>query len=257
MSIPALGTGTWAMSVDELMTYGAALGVQTWPTVLDLAASQKVESDCVTTDHETSGATIDPGEPTLATLLTQLGRPDVQFEIRVVGAEPTRACVAITADASVIAVREGLTVRLQTLSAGIDAVAGAIVALMGDGVAADMRPARAPIADLVERLDAAAVVEDYVDALYAAGVHHRDAVTVGSALSSCTGHAEIVVARSVDGSTTVSPAAVVVLETDVGRIVASPCPSPDRVLWTTFAPGTRQRLRQALALLMETLDDGP
>jgi hypothetical protein len=248
--------GTWHLTVDQVVAAGAAAGVQTWPIVLDLPVSTAVETDWAATAHE-DPEVADRGEPAFVDLLARLGRPELHFEIRIAAAEPIRACAVVADDMSLLAVREGQTIVLQELSAGVDAVAGAVIGLMGERAAADLRPARAPIIDLAERLAAAELADDYVDALYAAGVPGRDAVTIGGALGACTGHAEIVVVRTADGSTTVSPAAAVVLETPAGRIIASPCVSPDRVLWTTFATGTRQRLRQALALLIETLDDYP
>lgn len=248
--------GSWSLCVDELVGHGAVLGVQTWPAVLDLPVSAVVESDRDATDHDTPDVS-EPCEPALAELLARLGRPELCFEIRVAATDPIRACAVVTGEASSLAVREGRTVRLQQLPAGTDAVAGAVVGLLGDTAAADLRPVRAPIADLAARLAAAELADDYVDALYASGVPGRDAVMLGSAMGACSGHTEIVVVRTVDGSTTVSPAAVVVLETPAGRIIAGPSLSPDRVLWTTFATGTRQRLRQALASLIETLDDDP
>ena len=156
--------GSWSLSVDELVGHGAALGVQTWPVVLDLPVSAVVESDRAATDHGIPDGS-EPCEPALAELLARLGGPELCFEIRVAAAEPIRACIVVSGEASSLAVRAGRTIRLQRLPAGIDAVAGVVVGLLGDTAAADLRPVRAPIDDLAERLAAAELADDYVDAL--------------------------------------------------------------------------------------------
>lgn len=249
--------GAWEFTVDELNACGAAIGIQTWPTVLDMPRLATSRSDCSTAENSDGdrATTYEPDERLIA-LLRVIEHTDLYLEIRVVSDDPVRACIAIDGPAAAQAVQKGDEVRVRELGCGMDAVAAATADIIGHVHAADLRPTSVPIVDLADRLGTATTAIEYADALHACGIRDRDAAVTAAALHDWTARAEIVAIRPGRGAT-VSPAATVVLDGRAGRVVVSPSRSPDGAVWMTFASGTRERLRQALTALVETLDDRP
>lgn len=195
---------------------------------------------------------------------TVLDAPDRMLEVRSFSADTvTRICAARRGDDQVIALRAGTQVSIRQIPGGaLSVTATRIRRLLGDldrgaervgpGSAPAFAALRYPAADLADRLADCSDPHALTDTLYALGASPSDANRIAAALTRCHRRTEIV---AVAGRVT-SAGAVGILDSDRGRILASPSLSADGQVWTTVSPGSDHRIEQAIALLVETLPDG-
>ncbi|GAC66205.1 ESX secretion-associated protein EspG [Gordonia soli] len=256
---------TLVLDTDVLQRLGERCGVQTWPVVLGLrpryddavtalAAARRADQEIATT-----GLLAD-GEPAtwLATALRVLSTPERLLEVRTFSeTDSWRMCVARNGFDHAVAVRRGDTVEIGGQLVTGTADLGAIVRRrLGDAPVPDFVGISAPAGEIADRLARCQGPNDTADALHAVGAGPVEAGLVGAALASCRARTEIVAVSSADGISTQSSGALAVLDTDRGRIVASPSRSPDGRVWTTLSPGTGHRIAQAVGLLIETVPEG-
>ncbi|WP_433709526.1 ESX secretion-associated protein EspG [Nocardia sp. CA-084685] len=193
----------------------------------------------------------------IASALFTLAQPDRQLVARSSGQSGIRRmCLARRGGNHALAVRDGDDVDIREVWADGDpaTLTRTLGAALGRLPAADIPPFRAPAAEIGERLNTAAGSADFTDVAYHFGAAGREAVDFGMVMSTCHTHTEIV-CYGEDSTTTVG--AVAVYDTDCGRILAAPDRSQaDNRAWITFAPGSDQRLGQAIAILIEALPGG-
>jgi hypothetical protein len=134
----------------------------------------------------------------------------------------------------------------------------AVLAELPTADAAPIEPVGAPLDAMVESLGDTHDGPQIADRLCALGAESRAAILIGSALAARRAFAEIVYfALAVERDRIErGPAAVAVLYTKRGRIVASPSASPTGQLWTTLKPGTDRAIAAAVGQLVGLPDEG-
>jgi hypothetical protein len=251
------------LTADELQAMGLRVGITDLPTVLDLRLRYPtIEARDAALDRATrtlvSRNLITDGTVN-ADLVPTLQRPDREFAMRFVTPDGTaRISVVRQGSTCMFARRVGDDVTLQVLGYGIDvpAVASALLAELPRAKAADIAPVGAPLHEMSERLSGTHDSVALADQVRAAGADPQAAMLLGSALGSRQAFAEIVYYALADDEGRISraPAAVAVLYTKRGRIIAAPSMSPAGQLWTTLKSGTDQAFGQAIGQLAELCD---
>jgi hypothetical protein len=256
-------TQKWTFTADEL----AALALRTSgpgsPTVLGLRprhatvdlrdaalshAAQALTQRCVIVDGVV--------DPEIVTVLHALQRPDRELVMRLVTpAGIGRSSVVRRGPLCVRARRVGGHVDVRVLGSNIT-LSDAAATLLGDMPSADpatIDPIGAPLADMTRALSESHDPLVLADRIRALGVQQRTAVLLGAALGSRQAFAEIVYSALVDGDGLIGrvPAAVAVLYTARGRVIAVPSASPTGQLWSTLKPGSDQVFGQAMSQLVE------
>lgn len=255
------------LSNDGLLAVAERLGVQTLPLVLAAgprqdsydewqAARERAVAELIAAEVFDPEGDVDTD---LADALYVLAQPDHELVARGYGPEHTlRGCVASRAQRYAVAFRAGDSFDIGTIwcDGSPAALVRPLLDALGPGEPAAVGGFSVPADELAGRLNAAETTGDYADALYALGVPDRDATVLGSAFGSCHAYTEIVAYSHADGLTTRAPGAVVVYDTERGRIAAAPMVSPDRQVWSTVTTGSDHRVAQAVATLLEGLPGG-
>lgn len=252
---------------DGLLAVTGLLGVQTLPLVLaagprqDSAAGWAAAQRAALAELRSTGVVDSYGEvdTDLATALHVLSQPERELVARIhTGAGVRRACLGRRGDQHAVATRVGddFDVRPVWADATGTALVRPLLDVLGPCPPATTTSFSAPAAALRELLDNAGDSGEYTQALYNLGVEERAAIEFGLALSTCTAYSEIVAYAHGDGVTHRSAGAVVVYDTERGRLVAGPGTAPDGEVWSTFTPGSDHRLAQAVTALVHSLPVG-
>jgi ESX secretion-associated protein EspG len=260
-------TGTlaqeWSFTADEL----AALTLRTSgpgsPTVLGLRprhATVDVRdaalSRAVHTLTQRGVIVDDVVEPETVTVLHALQRPDRALVMRsVTPVGIGRSAVVRRGPLCIMGRRTGERLDVRVLGVNI-ALSDASATLLGDMPAATpaaIEPVGAPLADMTEALSGSHDALVLADRVRALGAQQRAAVLLGAALGSRQAFTEIVYSALIDGEDLIerAPAAVAVLYTARGRVIAVPSTSPSGQLWSTLKPGSDQVFGQAISQLVE------
>ncbi|WP_019931130.1 ESX secretion-associated protein EspG [Nocardia sp. BMG111209] len=254
------------LSTDGMLAVAAALGVQTFPTVLGVRSTHTSHADfaaaraAAVTDLSGRGILDRDGEvrdDELSAALFALARPERQLVARIKRADNLiRFCLARRGLDHAVAVRTGDDLEVRTVWAGDDpaTLARPLLAVLGTAAAANVPAFSAPTEELRQRLDDPAV--DITAAAYGLGMPEPDAVTLGLALRERHSTAELVCYSHRDGLAVRSPAAAAVYDTAAGRIIGGGSVTADGRSWTTLAPGSDGRLAQVIASLVESLPEG-
>ncbi|OBK18457.1 ESX secretion-associated protein EspG [Mycobacterium asiaticum] len=257
----------FTLTEDELQVVGSRIGMQEFPTVLDVRPrygtldALEAALDAATRNLVSRGLIVDGVvEPDLVAILRALRRPDRELAMRLVTPDGiARVCVIRCGTSGVAVRRVGNEIALQVAdgSAGLTWAIQSLIVGLPRSDAAQITPVGAP-SELVSRnllgTHDAAHLADRVRAL---GAEARAAMVLGSALSSRVAFAEIVYYALCTDQDRISrrPAAVGVFYTRRGRIVGAPSASPSGQLWTTLKPGSDHAIGQAVSQLVELSTD--
>ncbi|WP_280438094.1 ESX secretion-associated protein EspG [Nocardia carnea] len=266
-SYPAEDGETATVTTDELLALTGLLNIQTLPVVLgvgyrhDTVAAWSAAHRRARVRLRSSGFVDDGGEVAadLAAALYVLAQPERELVARIHTATGLRrVCLARRGPQHAVAIRFGDDFDIRPTWAD---ESGAVLARPFLAELDSCPPARVgsfsvPAEALRERLDGVVDSAGYIQAVYALGVEERTAIEFGSALATCNAYAELVACTHDAGSTCRAPGAVVVYDTERGRLVASPGVSPDQQLWTTFTSGSDHRIAQAVSALIGSLPAG-
>ena len=260
-------TGTvaqeWSFTADELSavtlrTSGPGsrlpLGLRPRHATVEVrdAALNRAEHSLTRRGVITDGAI----EPEVATVFGALQRPDRELVMRLVTPDGIgRFSVVRRGPLCVLARRVGEQLDVRVLGSNI-ALSESTATLLGEMPAAGpatIDPVGAPLGDLAEALSVGHDPLVLADRIRALGASQRAAALLGATLGARQAFAEIVYSALVDGDdlTARAPAAVAVLYTTRGRVIAVPSTSPSGQLWSTLKPGTDQVFGQAISQLVE------
>lgn len=195
-------------------------------------------------------------DPETVTVLHALQRPERELVMRLVTpAGVGRFTVARRGPLCVVARRVGEQLDVGVLGMNI-ALSDATATLLGDlpsAGPATIDPVGAPLSDMAEALSVSHDPLVLADRIRALGVQQRAAMLLGAALGSRRAFAEIVYSTLVPGEGLIArvPAAVGVLYTARGRVIAVPSMSPSGQLWSTLKPGSDQAFGQAIGQLVD------
>jgi len=195
-------------------------------------------------------------EPETVTVLHALQRPDRELVMRLVTpAGVGRISVARRGPLCVMGRRVGgqLDVAALGLNITLSDVAAMLLAALPSAQPAAVDPVGAPLSDMTDALSESHDPVALADRIRALGAPQRAAVLLGAALGSRQAFAEIVYSALIEGEDLIArvPAAVAVLYTARGRVIAVPSTSPSGRLWTTLKPGSDQVFGQAVDQLVE------
>ena len=256
-----------ALTTDGLLTAADRLGVQTLPLALAvgpshddhrqwrMAQQRAAESLTRTGIIDEAGTVVDE----LAQALRVLAQPESELAARRYSGDGTlRICLARQGLEHALAVRHGddIEVRPEWVDESPGAAARPLLRALPAGEPAAIEVLRVPADELARRLDEAGSSAEYTDAFFALGMAGRDATIAGMAFGTCRAVTEIVAYQHGDGVTTQAPGAVVVYDTDYGRIVVAPTVAADHRTWATMTPGTDHRVAAAVTALIEGLPGG-
>jgi hypothetical protein len=195
-------------------------------------------------------------DPETVTVLHTLQRPDRELIMRLVTpAGIGRFSVVRRGPLCVLGRRVGERLDVKVLGVHI-ALSDATTTLLGDmppARPAAIEPVGAPLSDMSEALSHSHDPLVLADRIRALGAQQRAAGLLGAALGARQAFAEIVYSALVDGEDLIAraPAAVAVLYTARGRVIAAPSTSPSGQLWATLKPGSDQVFGQAISQLVE------
>lgn len=195
-------------------------------------------------------------EPEIATVFGALQRPDRELVMRSVTPDGIgRFSVVRHGCLCVLARRVGEQLDVRVLGSNI-ALSDSSATLLGEIPTvgpATIEPVGAPLSEMTEALSVSHDPRVLADRIRALGASQRAAALLGATLGSRQAFAEIVYRALVAGDdlTARAPAAVAVLYTPRGRVVAVPSTSPSGQLWSTLKPGTDQVFGQAISQLVE------
>ncbi|MGV9799935.1 ESX secretion-associated protein EspG [Mycobacterium sp. NPDC003449] len=253
----------WSFTADELAALAARTSGPGTPAVLGLRprhatldAGDAALSQAVHTLTRRGVIVDGVVEPELVTVLHALQRPDREFVMRLVTpAGIGRTSVLRRGPLCVTARRIGerLDVRVLGLNIALFDVAAVLLGDMPAAQPAAIEPVGAPLSDMTDALSESHDPLVLADRIRAVGVPQRAAVLLGAALGSRQAFAEIVYSALVDGEDRIVrvPAAVAVLYTARGRVIAVPSISPAGQLWSTLKPGSDQVFGQSMSQLAE------
>ena len=255
-------TQEWCFTADEL----AALALRTSglgsPSVLGLRSRHAtVDVRDAAVGHAARSLTqrgvIVDGvvDAEVVTVLHALQRPARQLVMRLVTPEGN-GCSTVARRGPLCVTARRVADRLEVRVLGVDVtLSDATATLLGEiprAQPAAVEPVGAPLPDLTEALSESHDPLILADRIRALGVRQRAAMLLGAALGSRQAFAEIVYSALVDGDDLIArvPAAVGVLYTARGRVIAVPSASPSGQLWSTLKPGSDQVFGQAISQLV-------
>ncbi|KAA0096627.1 ESX secretion-associated protein EspG [Mycolicibacterium sp. P1-18] len=195
-------------------------------------------------------------DPEAVAALHALRRPDRELAMRMV--TPVgfgRVSVVRRGRSAVMGRRVGDRLDVRFLGPGIEPSA-LVATLLGElptAPPASVAPVGAPLAEMTEALSESHDPLVLADRIRALGAPQQTAMLLGSALGSRQAFAEIVYSALLEGEDVIArvPAAVAVLYTARGRVIAVPSVSPSGQLWSTLKPGSDQVFGQAISQLVE------
>ncbi|QLL05996.1 ESX secretion-associated protein EspG [Mycobacterium vicinigordonae] len=257
----------FTLTEDELQVVGSRIGVQGFPSVLDVrpryATVDALEAafDAATSSLVSRGLIIDGVvEPDLVPVLRALRRPQRELAMRLVTPDGmARVSVVRSGSSGVLARRVGNQIRLRVAEDAPDLswAAHSLLSALPRAEAASVSPVGAPSEVVTRKLIGTHDAAQLADRVRALGAEPRAAMLLGSALSSRMAFAEIVYYALCADQDRISrlPAAVGVFYTKRGRIVGAPSASPSGQLWTTLKPGSDHAIGQAIGQLVEISAD--
>lgn len=256
-------TQEWFFSADELAALTSRISGPGTPAVLGLRPRHATVDVRDAALSRAAGILTDRGSivdgvvaAEIASVLHALQRPDRELVMRLVTpAGVGRSTVVRRGSLCVTArrVAEQLDIRVLGTDIALSTAATTLLGDMPSSQPAAVDPVGAPLTDLTEALSAGHDALLLADRIRALGAPQRAAGLLGAALGSRQAFAEIVYCALVDGEDLIArvPAAVAVLYTARGRVLAVPSVSPAGQLWSTLKPGTDQAFGQAVNQLVE------
>jgi ESX secretion-associated protein EspG len=261
----------FSLTDDELQVLGARAGVGGFPTVLAVRPRHHTTETLDAAFDAATQALVAQGSitdglvaPDVAALVRALHRPDRELAMRVVTPEGiVRVSMVRRGSLGLLARRVGdeFVLRSVTHGAELPAATQSLLAELPRMHPARIDPVGAPLDAITECLNEGGDGPRLADRIRALGIEPRAAMLLGSALGSRVAFAEIVyyaLARDQDLISRCA-AAVAVLYTKRGRIIASPSASPAGELWSTLKPGSdhtiTQAIRQLIGLSTERWED--
>jgi hypothetical protein len=253
----------FTLTANELQAVASRAGAHDLPTVLALKScyatlgERDAAFDGALRDMITRGVILDDEvHPELLTMLHVLQRPDREIAVRLVTPDGMgRISVARRGQSCVLARRVADQVDLRIIDDGKDlrVVATAIRSELPRSAPADVEPFGAPLHDMSEALSNTHDPLDLTDRIRALGAPARVAALLGTALGMRQAFAEIVCYALTQDQGTIArgPAALAVMYTKRGRILAAPSASPAGQLWTTLKAGSDHAFGQAIDQLVE------
>jgi len=256
-------TREWSFTADELTALTLRTAGPRSPAVLGLRprhatvhlrdAALSRAADALTT----RGVVVDGAvDHELVSVLHALQRPDRELVMRLVTPAGIGRCSVVRrGPLHAMGRRVGERVDVRVLGANLD-LSEVISTLLGEtphAQPAAIDPVGAPLSDLTEALSESHDALVLADRIRALGVKQRAAMLLGAALGSRQAFAEIVYSAMVDGEDLIArvPAAVAILYTSRGRVIAVPSVSPAGQPWATLKPGSDQVFGQAVNQLVE------
>jgi hypothetical protein len=256
---------------DSLLAVARILGVQTLPMVLSVRPEHETEeawnaaAQAAMIKLGAAGLVDEAGnvDDELAAALFTLANPDRELVARICGPDGmTRVCLARRGLDHAIAVRVGGQFDVRTYWADEDpaVLSRPIIGALGPAEPADIVNFSAPTLELRRYLDE--TTEDRTGAGFArvaqnlGDVDERHALDFGKAMARCTTHTEVVAYSHYEGVTTMSPVALAVYDTELGRITGGSRLTPDGQAWSSFAPGSDIRVADAISELVAALPGG-
>ncbi|MBD0022773.1 ESX secretion-associated protein EspG [Gordonia pseudamarae] len=262
----------YAVGAEGLSALRAAIGVQTWPAVLDEPPTGDEARPAGDEPADRDGPT-DEIPWWLAESLRVLANPSCHIEIRTVDdsrGDIERTCVAagpgrVVAATATRRCGDGMTTMFRDLGTPADLVrdgpavlAAAVRRYFGDAATPAFGSVTAPRDHVVDILRHAAGLEDTaLREAVADGLRrlcaddHR--ARSAAAFATAGRRSEIVAYAAAGAVRTRSSGAVGIFECAGGRIIASAADAADGRLWTTLSPGTGHRIEQSVTLLLEPL----
>lgn len=189
--------------------------------------------------------------PDLAQWLQVVARPRWEIALRWhIDGVVSRLCLSRGDDFSVLTLRAGDTIVVQ--DSGPDSLA-AVMGAIGAVAPMQFGTINAPTDQLAEALNDAATTASLAARLDRLGAGPDDAAAVARAMSGCTTFTEIVGIIYGNGNYDPIDGPVTVFDTEFGRIIGTSSTSAHGVAWSSLAPGTSARFRQALESLIDRL----
>lgn len=256
-------TREWSFTADELAALTShAPGVDSSPVLGLRSRHATVDVRDAAVNHAAHtltqrGVVVDGVvDPETVAVLRALQRPDRELGMRLVTpAGVGRISVVRRGTSAVMGRRIGerLDVQLLGTDMGLSAMVTTLLGEMPIAPPAAVEPVGAPLAEMAEALSESHDPLALADRIRALGAPQRAAMLLGSALGSRQAFAEIVYSALLDGKDVIArvPAAVAVLYTARGRVIAVPSVSPAGQLWSTLKPGSDQVFGQAISQLVE------
>lgn len=262
------------VNLDEMLLLQDLLKVGALPTVLEIVPPRDYFDDQAREVSRaealaslTDKGIVTGGEVTEAAVtqwMRVLQRPDIELAARIWRAEAQLGITVCRRGVlHVVAMRYGDLITMQSLSSDAEVTAVAqvlapVIAALGQATPAVFEPINLPVADGAAIDARVAAGSDYFVELVRAGVNEQSARCFTDALAdrSQVWRSEIVAIEYVPGNQVLSKAAVGVFDTPCGRIVAAPSAALDGTMWSTFAPGSNNRLVTSAELIVETLPSG-
>jgi len=238
-------SGTGSRTVFGLRPHHAT--VQRRDTALNRAVDALTSRGVITDDVV---------EPEVVTVFAALQRPDRELVMRLVTpAGIGRFSVVRRGALCVLGRRVGERFDVRVLGTNI-ALSDSTSTLLGElpsAGAAAIDPVGAPLSEMTEALSRSHDALVLADRIRALGATQRAAALLGATLGSRQAFAEIVYSALVAGDDLIArtPAAVAVLYTARGRVVAVPSTSPSGQVWSTLKPGSDQVFGQAISQLVD------
>lgn len=257
------------LSVDSALFIKRLMDIDSLPPVLALMNNVYYPQDQVLVDDETVPLLIEAGlididanvDPTLASWMRVLARPDIEVTLRGMQEDRMRrAVVARQGETHVMALRRNDEVLIQavwsTTQSLDDVVSTPIWSAMRESAevlappAAEFESVTFPLEQVAE-LSSATTPGDMLRALRGElGVDVQTAKILNEVSSYSGQRCEIVMRENRGIETVDTQAGVFVADTSYGRVLSAVGRQGSR-LWVTFGPGTFARFRAAMADLVQ------
>lgn len=259
-------------NLDEMLLLQRLLHVGQFPIVLEVMAPPDYFDGGAAATAAAMESLLDKGvvtgdvvtEPSVAQWIRVLQRPDVELAARIwrPGAH-LGISICRRGPLHAVAMRHQDLITIQGLSESSEILAmhqilAPIMGALGSAPAAQFEPINL-LADVGRQIDQnVAKGADYYNELLAAGVPEPSTRLITDALADRdqVWRAEIAAIEQAPGKAIHAQAGVGVFDTPLGRIVASPQIDLDGQLWSTFAPGTNDRLVTAVQRITDMLPSG-
>ncbi|KAA1249875.1 ESX secretion-associated protein EspG [Mycobacterium simiae] len=257
------------LSVDSALFINRLMGIDSLPPVLALMNNVYYPDDQARVDDLTVAVLIEAGlidtngvvDPTLASWMRVLERPDIEVTLRgMQGDRMRRAVVARQGESHVMALRRNDELVVQavwsTTHSLDDVVSTPIWSAMRESAdvlappPAEFESVTMPLQQVAE-LSAASTPGDMVRALRGELGLDMTTAKILNEVSAYSGQRCEIVMRENRGIQTVDTAAgVFVADTSYGRVLSAVGRQGSR-LWVTFGPGTYARFRAAMSDLVQ------
>jgi hypothetical protein len=266
--VTAALSGELRLTGDQLRVVAKRAGIRDLPTVLATpprhATVDTRDAACSRAARELLSCSLisDSGvHPDLIPVLGALQHPDRELAMRMVTPDGiARVSVVRRGTLCVRARRVGgdVTMRILGHCSDFRDVTAALLAELPAGRPANVESVGAPMHDVVASLSGTHDAVALADRIRALGTDPLAATLLGSALASREAFVEIVYSSLDDADCRIhrGPAAVAILYTKRGRVVAVPSASPGGQLWTTLKPGSDQAIGRAIGQLVALGDGG-